>query len=133
MPVAMTAHAYERIKERIAFKQPVSIDAWAKDLLRSIQRGEAELVRPTKGCDRFVYDVQTNTPAYTGTVRLVVDSTKSFVISVVPPIDKFEVTKRWKKEKAEAKGQRKREFHRSLRMENDDADTESHHDAEEHI
>jgi hypothetical protein len=122
MPVAITAHAYKRIKERIKFRQHVCIESWAKALLRAIRSGEGKLVEFTNG--RLIYDVWTDTPAYAGTVRMVVDETKTFVVSVVPTISKAEEAKRSKRADAEARGRRTREFYRSLRIEDDDGECE---------
>ena len=53
-------------------------------------------------------------------IRVVVNSEKTFLISVIPPTNSVEQAKQSKKALLEAKGKRTRDFYRSLRIDEGD-------------
>jgi len=80
MDAVRTLHALERAKERLGFVPNF------KHLIASIKAGRAtEVHDATRHLDdakfRFIYDV----PYGARTIRVVVDASKSFVVSVLPP------------------------------------------------
>jgi hypothetical protein len=113
---ALTAHAYKRLFERLQLPADTTIkESWIRSLLQTIRDGRAKLVQ-LGNCDRrLIYDVPTETHFYRGTLRLVVDANKTFVVSVVPAISSRELVK----QRADAEGKRKRDFYRSLRRDDD--------------
>jgi hypothetical protein len=110
-----SAHAYRRAKERLQLPDNFNFERFCDCLLRKIRRGDAKLVELAHE-ERLIYDVS-EVPGYPDVVRVVVNGEKDFVISVIPPMNGADRAKQAKKESAEAKGKRTREFYRSLRIE----------------
>ena len=114
-----SAHAYRRAKERLQLPDNFNFQRFCDCLLRKIRRGEAKCVQLAHE-GRLIYDVAGMPLVNPDVVRVVVNEEKDFVISVIPPTNGVERAKQSKKDAAEAKGKRRREFYRSLRIEGDD-------------
>jgi hypothetical protein len=113
-----STHAYRRAKERLQLPDTFNFNYFFKRLLHKIRRGDAKCVQLAHE-GRLIYDVS-GVLGYPGKVRVIVNAEKTCVISVIPAVSDQDRVKQSKKEAAEAKGKRTREFYRSLRIEDDD-------------
>jgi hypothetical protein len=112
-----STHAHARAVERLGIVPDANLGWWFPHLLKIIRDGGAKLVQ--FGHDgKLAYDVPTDTKVYRGTVRVLVTADKNFVITVLPTTSKIEHARQRLRQRREAEGQRRREFHRI--EENDD-------------